>query len=428
MTQQTATAGLGKNHLVAGIAGNVMEWYDFAVYGYFASIIAPMFFPSDDHVSSLLATFGVFAAGFLMRPIGAIVFGHLGDKMGRKAALMLSVISMAAPTFLLGCLPTYETIGILAPILLTVIRMVQGLSVGGEYTGSITYLTEATHHKNRGLAASWSSAGAMGGFVLGSGVAALITNLVPTDLVNDWFWRVPFLCGALIGIFAVMMRKNLPESESFEKLQAQDDVAEIPLHDAFRHQAWEMTKVVLYNWSPAAVNYVVFLYLPTYLHTYDRIPLSEALNINTIAIALVVVLIPTFAWLSDKGGRYRMVMLTQIACALLAYPLFMLFDVGTIWAVLAGQAVFAVLVGLQQGLNPAFMVEQFARAGTRFTALSLSFNTAYALFGGTAPLIASWLIHATGDHRAVAIYLAATSVVSLGAILLLRDHAGKKMS
>jgi MHS family proline/betaine transporter-like MFS transporter len=197
--------------IAAGTAGNVLEWYDFAVYGYFAAPIGRHFFPSEDATTSLIAAFGVFAAGFLMRPLGGVVFGHIGDHVGRKAALTISVLAMAIPTFLIGILPGYAVLGPTAAVLLVILRMVQGLSVGGEYTTSIVFLVEGAGRNHRGFAGSWSGFGAVGGILLGSAVGALVTLTLPPGEVGSWGWRLPFLAGLFVGLAGLYVRRHIPE-------------------------------------------------------------------------------------------------------------------------------------------------------------------------------------------------------------------------
>src|SRR4051812_33435683 len=198
--------------ILAGTAGNIMEWYDFAVYGYFAQVIGRHFFPSHDPVTSLIASFGAFAAGFLMRPLGGVIFGHIGDKIGRKAALTLSVLAMAIPTFLIGVLPDHSQIGAAAAVLLVALRMIQGLSVGGEYTTSVVFLVEGAAPDRRGLAGSWTVFGAVAGILLGSAVGAATTTLLSPEALHSWGWRVPFIVGLFVGLAGLYIRRHIPDS------------------------------------------------------------------------------------------------------------------------------------------------------------------------------------------------------------------------
>lgn len=200
---------------MAGFIGNVVEWYDFALYGYLAGVIAPVFFPTENPTAGLIATYGIFAAGFLMRPLGAAVFGWFGDRYGRARTMQISVAMMALPTLLLGLLPTYAQVGMVAPVLLVLIRLLQGLSVGGEFSSSATYLVETAPDGRRGLTGSWANIGSMSGSLLGVGAAALVTSLFDPETLANWAWRLPFLGGALLGMTAILMRRNLHNSERF---------------------------------------------------------------------------------------------------------------------------------------------------------------------------------------------------------------------
>lgn len=424
----TSTSRLSVRQLIAGGIGNTMEWYDFAVYGYLATVIGAQFFPTADGVSGVLAAFGVFAVGFLMRPIGAIVFGHLGDRIGRKHALILSVISMALPTVALGLLPTYAQIGLLAPILLTFIRLVQGLSVGGEYTGSITYLVESSDRNGRGLKGSLSATGSMAGFLLGSAISAVLSMVFTEQQLHDWAWRLPFLFGGVIGVVALFMRKGLPETESFAAVQADEEADELPIRHALRYQWRPMLQVLGYVWASAVSVYMVFLYLPTFLQTYGHMHAHQALWINTAALVVITLLIPLFGWLSDRIGRKRIAFMALIAIVVGSWPMFLLFEQPTVLTVLGAQLAFAVIVAAQQGINPAFLAEQFQHPQSRLTAFSLSFSLAYALFGGTTPALAALLVHLTGNHEAGAIYLTLAAVISLLTLITMREHAGKAMA
>src|SRR5262245_61634895 len=249
--------------IAAGTVGNIMEWYDFAVYGYFAATIGRHFFPSADPVTSLIAAFGVFAAGFLMRPLGGALFGHIGDRVGRKAALTISVLAMAVPTFLIGVLPGYATFGPAAAVLLVLLRMVQGLSVGGEYTTSIVFLVEGAGRKHRGFAGSWSGFGAVGGILLGSAVGALVTLTLSQDQVNRWGWRLPFLAGLFVGLAGLYVRQHLPEAHK-PKGHAP---GRSPVWEALRSHWRTILHIALLNFVNGVGFYVAYVYLVTYMQT-----------------------------------------------------------------------------------------------------------------------------------------------------------------
>ncbi len=224
-----ATSGM--RTVAAGVIGNVLEWCDFALYGFFAPTIGRLFFPSESRVASLLATYGVFALAFALRPVGGLIFGQIGDRIVRKKARELSVLLMAAPTTLMGLLPTYHDIGLAAPIALTLIRALQGISVGGEFIGSISFLGEHVPASRRGLLGSWTSCSANLGTLLGSGVAALVAALLP----HGWGWRVPFVCGILVGVAGIWLRRDIGESPDFEREASQGTLARSPVRDALRH-------------------------------------------------------------------------------------------------------------------------------------------------------------------------------------------------
>jgi MHS family proline/betaine transporter-like MFS transporter len=226
------TSSINKKIIRAGIIGNVMEWYDFAIYGYFALIIGKLIFPSSSASTSVIAAFGAFAAGFLMRPIGSLIFGNIGDKLGRKRALLISVLMMAIPTFLIGVLPVHEQIGITAPILLVILRMLQGLSVGGEYTTSVVFLVENSPDGRRGFMASWSGWGAVAGILLGSAVASLITTLLTPVQLASWGWRLPFLIGIIIAFVGFYIRRHLPDISPVSNQEKPTS----PIREAFTHE------------------------------------------------------------------------------------------------------------------------------------------------------------------------------------------------
>ena len=402
--------------------GNVMEWYDFALFGYFAPVIATLFFPSDNHLVSLVNTFGVFAAGFLMRPIGAALFGHFGDTVGRRQALAASVILMAVPTFLIGLLPTYESIGAAAPVCLTILRLLQGLSVGGEYTGSITFLVESAPPEHRGYAGSWTPFSAGVGSLLGSGVGALVTSDLSTEALHAWGWRVPFLVGVFVGLAGLYLRRSIPESPDFESVRTSGAMAASPVREALRLRRKEIMQAVGINWLSGVSFYMIFVYMSTYLSSILKFPLGSALTINSINMALSTLIIPLAGSLSDRVGRKPFLLTASLGLSLLSYPLYRLLFHDTFAAILAGQMMFAVLVALYWGPLPATLVEMFPPR-ERYSALSIGYNTAIALFGGTAPLVATFLIKETGNVLSPSFYLIFCALISMIIVLRLPESS-----
>lgn len=402
--------------VIAGIAGNVMEWYDFAVYGYFAKDIGEQFFPSRDATSSLIASFGAFAAGYVMRPVGGVLFGHIGDRVSRKAALTLSVLAMAIPTFLIGILPDHEQIGSMAAILLVAMRMIQGLSVGGEYTTSVVFLVEGAPPHRRGLAGSWSPFGAGAGILLGSATGALVNTLLPRQDVVSWGWRVPFLLGLIVGLAGLYIRRHIANPPAAER----DKPAAAPIVEAFRTEWRAILKIVGFNLALAGGFYMVFVYAATYLNEVVHVSAREALDINTINMVVMLVLVPLMGLLSDHIGRKPLLLASTIGLVVLSYPLFWLMHHDDAPLILFGQMGFAVLIALFSGAGPTTMVEALP-ANVRCTALSVGYNLSVGVIGGFTPLVATYLIQRTKDDFAPAYFLMLTGLVSLCVILTMRE-------
>jgi len=406
---------------LAGTVGNIIEWYDFALFGYFASIIAPLFFPAGNASSSVLATWAVFAGGFLMRPVGASVFGYIGDRIGRRKVLFLSAILMALPTFCLGILPTHDQIGIWAAVLLVTVRLVQGFSVGGEFTGSVTYMVETAPQKGRGLAGSWANVGSMSGILLGSGVAALATSLLTHDQVVSWGWRIPFLFGGLLGLISIFMVRRLHEIHIVKR--DEKHAARSPIKETLTVDARRTVLSILFVAGYGAVFYIPLVYLPTYVNDYAGISLSTAMQINTAATIILLLFIPLMALVSDKLiRRKKILVLGFIAMAALSYPLFLLLRHDNVVLVSFVQIIFGLLIAIPLGTAPAMLVELFP-TDDRLTAYSLSYNIGSGVIGGTTPFIATWLIDVTGSSLAPCFYLAGWSIVAVVALALMQDRS-----
>lgn len=412
-----------RTHVVAGAFGNVLEWYDFAVFGLLAPVISSQFFPEDDRLAGLIKVYGVFAAGYLMRPIGGMIFGHLGDRFGRKRALEVSILAMALPTFLVGCLPTHAEIGTSAAALLVVLRLAQGVSVGGELIGSMSYLVEMAPRERRGLYGSWTLFTAIGGILVGSIAVTLLRGVLDAAELAAWGWRVPFLCGIAIAGVGIWLRLSLPESEAFERASAEDDSDRSPVVRAFAEAGGRIAQLSALLALFGTGFYMLFVWMPTYYTDILHPPIPHAYLINCVSMLLLIALLPVAGALSDRVGRRPVLLAGMILNALLIYPLFVLVDTSQVAFALAAQLGFAVLIATVQGPMPALMAEMFPTR-IRSSALGISYNTTLGLLGGTAPLVATWLISSTGDLAAPAFYLVFLSAVSMVALLTLRVREG----
>jgi MHS family proline/betaine transporter-like MFS transporter len=408
--------------ILAGVIGNVLEWYDFAVYGYFVPVISQLFFPNQTPLVSLLLTFSVFGVGFVMRPVGSVVFGQYGDRHGRKRALSAVIFLMAASTFMVGLLPTYASIGVLAPLLLVVARLAQGLSGGGEWGGAAAYLVEYALPGKRGLTGSWQQVSVGCGFLLGSLTAAVLTTwIAPADMLA-WGWRIPFLLGVLVGIVGAVMRWRLDDTPKFAELESQGEVARSPLREAFttfRRPTLIAFGITLHN---TVGYYAVLIYLTTWLTNIVKMPRGTALWIGTACLLAFVVAVPVMGALSDRIGRRPLFIASCVGYIVLAYPLFLLASTGVPAYAFLAQLVLVLLLALYAGPGPAVYCELFPTR-VRYTALSVGYNIPVAIFGGFAPFIATWLIQSTGNPLSPAFYVIAASLATLVTMAWVKETA-----
>ncbi|MDJ1176508.1 MFS transporter [Roseofilum capinflatum] len=409
-----------KTVILAGVVGNAIEWYDFALYGYLAPIISLLFFPHNNELVSLLETYGVFAAGFIMRPIGAGVFGYIGDRVSRRTELFISVILMAIPTFCLGLLPTYNQIGIAAPIILILLRLVQGLSVGGEFTGSITYLAETAPQTRRGFITSFVSVGATTGFLLGLGIVTLLTHLVSDTTLYTWGWRLPFLFGGILGLMGLYIRTNLPDSQIFEEHQEE---RQVPLLNALRKSLLPMLQAMCYAGGYNSVYYIIIIYLPTYLDRFTDMPRSSVLAVNVVALSIMIALIPLLGWVSDSALRRKSLLLLAIlGMGLLSVPGFWLLLQPNHYEVGLAQILLAIAIAPLLAVSPAMLVELFPTE-TRLSAYSISYNLGASIMGGTSLLVCTWLINISGNVYAPALYLTISAAIAAIALAFMSDRS-----
>jgi len=401
----------------AAVIGNVLEWYDFAVYAFVAGIIAKNFFPQSDEVTALLASFLAYGLGFVARPLGGIVIGRLGDTRGRKAALMLTIFLMAAGTVMIGVLPTHATVGLVAPLLLVVARLMQGFSAGGEWGGSTAFIVEWAPKGRRGWFGSFQQTSVVAGLLLGSGVAALLNTLLSQEQMSDWGWRVPFLLGAILGPVGLYMRRTMKETPIYEAASREQPAGTTESGFGLAARAFGFTIV----WT--VCFYVLLNYLPTYTQKYLKLSASAALWSNTIGLLVLLACIPLMGRISDRVGRKPLLLACCLAFIVLPFPVFnyLLSGIG-FGELIAVQILFAVLISMFSGPGPAAIAEIFPTR-SRSTWMTSGYALAVAIFGGFAPFISVWLIDRFQSPIAHVWYLVAAAVVSLLVILSLRETA-----
>lgn len=404
---------LNPKALVFGSLASAFEWYDYALFGYFAAIIGQQFFPSVHPLTSLLSSFAVFASGFAMRPLGAIGFGYIGDRIGRKKALILSLVLMAVPTTALGFLPTYNSIGLYASIGLVIIRLLQGLAVGGNYGGSFIFTIEHAPAHQKGFAGSLAMFGTLGGLFLGSGVAALLGMFLSIENLHSFGWRIPFLLGSLSAVLGYYIRNHIPEIHREED----EEVHQLPIRRIWERKRSTLFKAIGIILLDGVGVYVLFVFMTTYATLFLGLPESAVLLINTLCMLSLVVFIPIFGWLGDHLTQRFILKGVSLCFLCLSIPLFsLLIYAPSIGSLLVLQSVFAVVIGAAYGALPAAVVSAFPHS-VRYTACGLAFNISVAVFGGTSPFVVTGLIHLTG-------YLIIPAVVLtiVGGISFLSTH------
>jgi len=404
--------------VVAASLGNVLEWFDFAVYGFFAVVIGRTFFPTGDESTEVLASFAVFGVGFLARPLGGLVIGRIGDVKGRRTSLLLTIFLMACGTVLIGVTPSYATIGIAGPILILVARLMQGFSAGGEWGGSTAFMVEWSAPGRRGFYGSLQQVGVVSGVLLGSIAGATINTVLTPGQIAAWGWRIPFLLGGLIGPVGLYMRRNIGETPAFRASDHAPPTAEGRAY-AIGLAARAAGFTIL--WTVAFYIYVN--YMPTFTRTYAGLTGAQALWSNSIGLAVLLCAIPVMGHLSDRVGRRPLLLACCAAFIVLPYPVARLFASSPPFAVIAAwQAVFGLVIALYSGAGPSAIAEIFP-THSRSTLMSAGNALATALFGGFAPYIASWLIVRTGNPIAWVAYVMSAAVVTGLVILNLKETA-----
>ena len=415
-----------KRALVAGAVGNFIEWYDFVLYGASAAILADVFFPSANPTASLMATFATFGVAFVARPFGAVILGNLGDRAGRRNVLAAVVIGMSICTALVGFLPSYAAIGAAAPILLVVLRAVQGFTAGGEFGGSATFMVEYAPHGRRGWYGAWQTATVGLGSATATAMVVIVTTVLPDDAVQSWGWRLPFLLALPLGIAGLYLRLRLEDTPEFQRVEESGEKREMPVVEAFRNHAGRIFAGAAIVTGATLSIYVFHNYVPTYLNKTFDVPLNIALLGNLVGILFWSAFALMFGRLSDRFGRKPFLVGGAVALLALLYPAFRIDQEGTLPAIILGQTLFAIAVTPIIGLVPTVLSEFFPTA-VRYSALSVSYTLANAVFGGTAPLVVTFLSDRTGSDISAVVYCMAGALISLIGALYISETARRPL-
>jgi MFS transporter, MHS family, proline/betaine transporter len=414
----------------ASFMGNFVEWFDYAAYGYLATVIALTFFPQTDKATGLLATFAVFALSFIVRPLGGLVWGHFGDKYGRRSALSWSILIMSVSTFCIGILPTYNHIGLWASALLFLIRLFQGFSASGEYAGASAFLAEYAPEGKRGLYTSIVPASTAAGLLFGAVFVAGLHSWMSVEDLHSWGWRLPFLLAAPFGLVGRYIRMSLQDTPKFLEMEKRLEAKECATHAPVRELLTLHRRSVITGIGVTCLNAVAFYlllsYMPTYLSTEMGMSESDSFMASTVSLATYIGLIFLMGKLSDLFGRKTMLLTASVLFLALTWPLFGMLNNQPLVVILMIQIAFGAILAMNDGTLPCFLAEIFPTR-VRFSGFAFSFNIANAVFGGTAPFIATWLIQLTGNKMAPAWYLLAAAAVALIAMLASRETAHKAL-
>jgi MHS family proline/betaine transporter-like MFS transporter len=407
--------------------GNTVEWFDFAIYGFLATYIAEKFFPPGDETAALLNTFAIFAAAFFMRPLGGLFFGPLGDRIGRQKVLALVILLMSGSTFAIGLVPSYDRIGVLAPLLLLFLRCLQGFSAGGEYGSGACYLAEYAPDKHRGFVVSFLVWSVVVGFLLGSLTATGLATVLSESAMDSYGWRIPFLIAGVLGAVGLYIRLRLSDTPEFEALRDDGEVSSSPLKEAVT-TSWRPILqiaglVVIHNVG----FYIVFTFLPSYFTKTLGFTKTDAFVSITVASLVAMILIPPLGALSDRIGRKPLLIAGSLAFAVFAYPLFLLLNTGSLAAAIAAHAGLAAIESVFVCASLAAGAELFATR-VRSSGYSIGYNVSVAVFGGTAPYVATWLVARTGNDLAPAYYIIAAALVTLFTVLTMHETARRPLA
>nr|WP_198004777.1 MFS transporter [Rubrobacter xylanophilus] len=400
-----------------------MHWFDWAVYAYLATTLAAVFFPNENPTAGLLSVFAIFAVSFVVRPLGGFFFGPLGDKIGRRTTLAVVIITMGAATTAVGLLPTYSSVGILAPILLVTVRLVQGFAAGGEFGGAAAFLAEYSPRRHRGFGVSWLESSSLLGFLTASLAVFLLNSALTEEAVTAWGWRIPFLIAGPMAVVGLYIRLKLEDTPNFRVLEQTNEVSQAPLRELLRQDWKQLLQMTGIEILQHVSFYIVLVYLLTYQTQELGLSSGSAAMLSTITSIVAMVLVPLFGALSDRVGRKPLLIASGLGFLLLSYPAFLLMRTGDLGAIILVQTGLGILLALILSTHAVAMSEIFPTR-VRQAGLSLGYQVTAAIFAGTVPYLMTYLISATGNPYVPAFYLMFVGLVGVGTTLTLRETAG----
>jgi len=415
--------------VVGTSVGNAVEWFDFGIYSYLAATIGQVFFPDVSGSMQLVYSFATFAVAFLVRPIGGVFFGMLGDRLGRKRVLAITLIMMAIATLSIGLIPSYASIGPTAAVLLLIARLVQGFSTGGEYASAMTFIAESTPDRKRGFMSSGLEVGTLVGYIGGASFVTLLTFMLGQETMLAWGWRIPFLLSAPLGLIGIYLRKNLDESPAFEALEEnqEEETDHLTVRDLFRFHWRAMAIGVFIVFFYNVVNYTLLSYMPSHLTSILGYGESKGLFLIVIVMTIMIPMVLIIGFLSDRIGVKKIIQGGLIGLILLTIPSFSLIGSGNSFLVFFGLMILAVFSASFQGTMPSLLPSLFF-TDVRNGALSITYNISASLFGGTTPLIVSWLISQTSNRMVPGYYVVFSSIIGLIVVtIFVKNTSGKAL-
>ena len=392
--------------------GAVIEWFEFSLYGYLATYISILFFPEEDRTVALISVFGVFAASYIMRPLGGFFFGSLGDRFGRRFAIKLSMLVMCIPMLIMSIMPTYNFAGIIAIFILVFARMLQGFSVGGEYTGVLIALAEGSSPKYRGFTTALAGLSSQIGVVLSAITVGVLANILTNEQMLDYGWRIAFFIGFILALISTLLQQKAKESPFFKEAKKANKLSKTPLRDAFKGAKMPLIWTFTLSGYVGIAYYMMAAFLPNILISSRHFDTSDIMLITAVVASVYAIVSQLFGWLSDIWGRKPLLLIPIVILIIVSYPLFYLFETGSLFAILIAEIVMALIISAMTASFQIVVSELFPTSH-RYSGMSAAYNLGNAVFAGTTPMIAIWLTSTFDSSFCACLYLVLASIITL---------------